>query len=181
MEQNERYERYEEARCLFCETGKEKRVVHAIGENGWGRAIFARRIRYIKKNGDWEKVEFPLLPGYVFVYTERDERQAREYQKIPHVIRALRYENGQEALTGDDLKFADWLWRMNGEIGVIQTVRVGDRIEVADGTFRELHGTIEHVNRRQRKVYVVLDTQSISMHTWLAYEQVERMDGGKGE
>ena len=174
-------DRFEQARCLFCETGKEKRVVHAIGENGWGRAIFARRIRYIKRNREWEKVEFPLLPGYVFVYTEREEIRNTEYQKIPHVIRALRYEDGQEELTGNDLKFADWLWRMNGEIGVIQTVRVGDRIEVADGTFRELHGTIEHVNRRQRKVYVTLDTQSISMHTWLAYEQVEMIDGGKEE
>lgn len=81
-----------------------------------------------------------------------------------------------EALMGNDLKFADWLWRMNGEIGVIQTMQVGDRVEIADGIFQELHGKILRINKRQRKVYVSLDTPSISMHTWLAYEQVEKID-----
>ena len=172
-------DRYEYARCLFCETGKEERVVRAIHENGWGRAIFARRIRYIKKDREWQKVGFPLLPSYVFVYAGQDEPRNTDYQKIPHVIRLLRYADGIAELTGSDLRFADWLWRMNGEIGVVQMVREGDRVEIADGMLRELHGTILRVNRRQRKIYVAIDTQSISMRTWLAYEQVERIDGGK--
>ena len=177
MEQ--RIDHYENARCLFCETGKEERVVRAIHESGWGRAIFARRMRYIKKNGEWETVGFPLLPSYVFVYAGQEEARNADYQQISHVIRALKYADGAIDLRGNDLSFADWLWRMNGEIGVIQTVQVGDRVEIADGMLRALHGTILHINRRQRKVYVALDTQSITLRTWLAYEQVEKIDGGK--
>lgn len=165
---------YINAHCLFCETGKEKHVVHAIHESKWGKAIFAQRARFIRKNKEWERVNTPLLPGYVFVYAAEVGIPKVDYQRIPHVIRVLTYENGINELTGSDLKFADWLWRMNGEIGVIQVIQVGDRIEVADGTFEGLCGKILHVNKRQKKVYVELDTQSIPMHTWLAYEQVEK-------
>ena len=172
---------YVNAHCLFCETGKEKRIVHAIHESNWGRAIFAQRVRFIRKNKEWEKVKTPLLPGYVFVYTNQENDPKADYQSIPHVIRVLTYKNGIDELTGSDLKFADWLWRMNGEIGVVQAIQVGDRIEIADGTFRELHGKILHVNKRQKKVYVELDTHSIPMHTWLAYEQVEKPVEGSNE
>lgn len=166
-------------RCMFCETGKELSIVRAIQANGWGRAIFARCVRYVKRSGTWKQVKAPLLPGYVFLYSDGQEVHTLDLRRIPHVIRVLRYENGLEALMGSDLKFADWLWRMNGEIGVIQTVRVGDHVEIADGVLRELHGKILHVNQRQRKVYVSLDTQSIPIHTWLAYEQVDKIDDGK--
>lgn len=167
---------YEDVRCLYCKTGKEEQVVSVIHENGWGRAIFAHRIRYIKKNGEWEKVKFTLMPNYVFVYAVRDEKRNTDYQKIPNVVRVLRYADGVEKLMGSDLRFADWLWQMNGDIGVIQTMKVGDRVEIVDEMLRELHGTILHINRRQKKVYVALDTQQISLRTWLAYEQVEKLD-----
>ena len=169
---------YTHVRCLFCETGKEKQVVHVIHENDWGRAIFAQRVRFIRKEKEWEKVEGPLLPGYVFVYSNREDISNIAYQSIPHVIRMLVYENGIDQLTGSDRKFADWLWRINGEIGVIQTVQVGDRIKIADAMFGELHGEILRVNRRQKKIYVSLDTPSIPMHTWLAYEQIEEFKEG---
>ena len=172
---------YLHVRCLFCETGKEKRVVHTIHENGWGRALFAQRARFMRRNGDWEKVEVPLLPGYVFVYEDREVPPAADYQGIPHVIRLLTYEGGTDRLMGDDLKFADWLWRMDGEIGVIGTVQVGDRVEIADGVFRELRARILHVNRRQKKIYVSMETQSIPLHTWLAYEQVQKIGAGEEE
>ena len=165
---------YIQVRCLFCETGKEMRVARMIHENDWGQAIFARRVRYVKRSGVWRQVEDPLLPGYVFVYSE-EKADRIDYHGIPHVIRVLRYENGTESLMGSDRTFADWLWRMNGEIGVIQTILVGDRVEIADGVFRELHGKILHINKRQRKVYVSLETQSIPIHTWLTYEQVEKI------
>ena len=164
---------YMHVQCLFCETGKEKQVVHVIHENNWGSAIFAQRVRLIRKSKEWEKVESPLLPGYVFVYSKQEDILTADYQNIPHVIRVLAYENGVSQLVGNDLKFAEWLWRINGEIGVIQTVQVGDRIKIAEDALGGLHGEILHVNRRQKKIYVALETESIPMHTWLTYEQIE--------
>lgn len=174
-------ERYEYVQCLFCETGKEEQVVRAIHENGFGRAIFAQRIRFIKREKEWEAVRIPLLPGYVFLYLNRNRTVALEmdYLRLPHVFRVLKYDDGSSYMRGNDLLFSDWLWRTNGEIGVIKVIRVGDRIEVADNMLRALKGQIIHINRRQRKVYVTLDSMSIPIHTWLAYEQITTIDGNE--
>lgn len=85
---------YTQARCLFCKTGKEARVVHMIHENGWGRAIFAQRVRYVKRSGEWKQLESPLLPSYVFVYLTSESFENKDFYRIPHVLRVLRYESG---------------------------------------------------------------------------------------
>ena len=41
--------------CLFCSTGKEEQVVRLIQEYGWGRAIFAYRIKTMLKKGRMDK------------------------------------------------------------------------------------------------------------------------------
>lgn len=169
-------DRYAKVRCLFCETGKENRVVASIQEKNWGHPIFAQRMRWIKRNKEWIHVEAPLFPGYVFVYTEREEPSGDHYRRMPHVIRVLAYEDGADALTGPDLEFADWLWRMNGRIDVIQAAQVGNRVEIADGALKELRGTILRLNKRQRKMLVSLDTKSIPMQMWLTYELVESIN-----
>ena len=51
----------------------------------------------------------------------------------PHVIRVLAYGDGSDVLTGSDLEFIDWLWRLNGRIGVMHARQVGDSIEITDG------------------------------------------------
>lgn len=170
---------YTYVQCLFCETGKEQSIVQMIQKYDGAHAIFAQRTRFIKRDNDWTQVRAPLLPGYVFVYQDQSDFNEIEYQRIPYVFRVLKYDDGSTHLKGNDLLFSDWLWRMNGEIGVIKTAQVGDRVEIAEGALRELKGQIVHINRRQRKVYVVLDSMSIPLHTWLAYEQVQEINGEK--
>lgn len=170
---------YTYARCLFCETGKEMYVVRAIEDGGWGRAIFGQRVRIIKRDGRWTEVESPLFPSYVFVYSDLEDAHAADYRRVSHVLRVLSYENGDEHLIGGDLEFADWLWRMNGRIDVLKAQQIGERIEIIDGAFKELHGTILRLNKRQNKMLVALDTQSIPMQVWLSYEIVEAVAEGK--
>lgn len=162
-------------RCLFCETGTETNVARVIHDSGWGDAIFAQRVRFLKKGKEWKQVNAPLLPGYVFMYTDQQDNLAIDWRRLPHLIRVLRYEDGNELLLGRDLEFADWLWCMNGQIGVVKTVQVGDHVEIVEGMFKELSGRVLHVNQRQRKVFVLLDTPSISIHTWLAFEQIDQI------
>lgn len=166
---------YTYVRCLFCETGKEECVVRAIENGGWGRAIFGRRVRIIKRDGCWTEVEAPLFPGYLFVYSDDEDAHAVDYRRISHVLRTLSYENGSEHLIGGDLKFADWLWEINGRIDVLKAQEIGGRVEIVDGAFKDLHGTILRLNKRQSKMLVALDTLNIPMQVWLSYEIVEEI------
>lgn len=171
-------EAYTHVQCLFCETGKEKRVVEAIHEMRWGHALFAQRVKTVWRGQEWVEETAPLLPGYVFVYQGQDDETYRNYLNISHVIRVLTYGEGQDKLTGRDLEFADWLWRVGGEIGVLKAVREGDRVEITDGAFKALHGTITRMNRRRKKICVSLDTQGIPMQIWLSYELCEKENEG---
>lgn len=171
-------EGYTHVQCLFCETGKEKRVVEAIHDKQWGHALFAQRVKTVWRDRQWVEEVAPLLPGYVFVYLDQEDGVYRNDLNIPHVIRVLTYGEGQDKLTGRDLEFANWLWHMGGQIGVMKAAQIGDRVEITDGVFKELHGTIIRMNRRRKKICVSLDTQGIPMQIWLSYELCEKSEEG---
>ena len=123
--------------CLFCSTGKEEQDVRLIQEYGWGRAIFAYRIKTMLKKGAWIKAPAPLLPGYVFLYMDVTRGRFDDILRLQHVIRLLTYNDGTSALIGHDLEFADLLWRLDGQIDVMKAVQIGDRIEIIDGVFKQ--------------------------------------------
>lgn len=165
---------YDAVYCLFCKTGKEEQVVQLIHEYGWGRAVFAHRIKTMYRDGAWARVPTPLLPGYVFLYVDVARQCYDDIIGMQNVIRMLTYSDGSNALTGRDLEFADLLWRLDGMIDVMQAVQTGDRIEIVDGVFKQLHGTVTRMDRRRRTVRVSLETEGALKQIWLAYEVVEK-------
>ena len=167
---------YRYVRCLFCETGKEERVVRFIHEKGWGRAIFPQRVKRLLKNRVWKEVPVPLLPGYVFVYSDQEAIRHDEYRKMDHVLRVLTYQEGMDTLAGRDLEFADWLWRVEGRVEVMKAAQAGDRIEIIDGVFKQLHGTITRMDRRRKTIRVELEAAGSIRQIWLSYEIVQKLD-----
>ena len=164
--------------CLFCKTGKEQSVAHRISENGVGTAIFPQRIakRYSKERKAYEEIRTALLPGYVFVYLP-DEVPPVNWWTYSGVIRPLGYGDGRrDFLVGSDLAFAQWVWQKEGNISHVKVVQKGDRIEIADGLFSRMRGTITRVDRRKQTCCVALDTDSIIRQVWLPYELVEPVD-----
>ena len=162
-------------RCLFCNTGCEAAVVKAIHQNGWGRAIFPQRVKTIRKGNAWTETLSPLLPGYVFVYSGQANVRRDELQGMQHVIRVLTYGDAkQDTLVGRDLEFAEWLWQLDGRIGIMKAMQSGDRVEIIDGIFKRLHGRIVRMDKRQRSVCVALETEGSPKKIWLAYEIVEK-------
>lgn len=165
---------YSIVRCLFCATGKENCVVDAIHRNGWGRAIYPKRTGLIRNKGQWIEVSKPLLPGYVFLYSNEAQVRYDELISVKDVVRVLRYEAGQDALTGKDLAFADWLWRNDGNISAMKALQIGDWIEITDTAFKQLQGTIVRMDRRRRNFLVSLNTAGVIRQIWLTYEVVEK-------
>lgn len=166
---------YTYARCLFCTTGKEELVARAIEESGHGRALFPQRMKKFLKKGAWEERLTALLPGYVFVYSDEEQTRFVDFPGAQYIIRILTYGDGNDALIGRDREFADWLWRLEGRVGVMQALQVGERIEIIDGVFKQLRGTITRMDRRRKTVRVDLDTQGAINHIWLSYEIIDRV------
>ena len=167
-------EGYDVVRCLFCTTGKEKSVVETIHRNGWGRAIFPLQFNFRWTKGERIERLRPLLPGYVFVYSDCEQVSYDKLSAVNHIIRVLAYDVGQNALTGRDLEFADWIWRQNGQIGAMKALQIGDRIEITDDLFKELRGTIVRMDRRRKTFQVLLDGMGAIQKLWLTYKVVEK-------
>ena len=90
------------------------------------------------------------------------------------VIRPLGYGDGRrDYLVGSDLAFAQWVWEKEGNISRVKVMTAGDRIEIADGLFSRMRGTIIRVDRRKQTCCVALDTSGIIRQVWLPYELVE--------
>ena len=128
------------------------------------------------RDGAWTEILFPLLPGYVFVYQSSDGHSHEDFWGIPNVIRVLAYDDGSDVLIGRDLEFADWIWRLGGRIGAMKATQIGDRIEITDGVFKSLRGTVTKMDRRRRTFRVALETEGTPKQIWLAYEIVEKID-----
>lgn len=169
---------YSCVRCLFCATGKEEAVVRAIHDRGLGRAIFPKRVKSIRQGHSWIDTMVPLLPGYVFVYGDQiSASQRAELHEVHHVIRPLCYgSSDQDILVGRDLEFADWLWNLDGRVGAMKALQVGDKIEITDGVFKQLHGRITRMDRRRKTIHVELDTQGALRSIWLTYDIVEKLE-----
>lgn len=167
---------YKYVRCLFCTTGKEEAVARGIEASGHGRALFPQRDKRFLVGRAWVERPVALLPGYVFVYSDEERAVYRSFGAAQHIIRVLAYGGGDDRLTGRDREFADWLWRLQGRVGVLKALEVGDRIEIVDGAFKQLRGRITKMDRRRRTVRVELDTSGAIRQLWLAYEIVDRVD-----
>ena len=166
---------YTFARCLFCTTGKEELVARAIKESGHGRALFPQRMKRFRRGDAWTERLTALLPGYVFVYSDEEQAVFSDFPGAQYIIRVLTYGDGGDALIGRDREFADWLWRLHGRVGVMQALQVGERVEIIDGVFKQLRGTITRMDKRRKTVRVQLDTQGAISHIWLSYEIIDRV------
>ena len=124
----------------------------------------------------YEEIKTALLPGYVFVYLPEEPRPVN-WWTFSGVIRPLGYGEGRrDYLAGSDLAFAQWVWQKEGNISHVKVVAAGDRIEIADGLFSRMRGTIIRVDRRKKTCCVALDTSGIIRQVWLPYELVEPVD-----
>ena len=133
----------------------------------------------MRSTGQWIEVSKPLLPGYVFVYSNEKQVRHDELAAVHHVAHILSYESGRDALIGGDLEFADWVWQNGGNIGAMKALQIGDWIEITDGVFKQLHGTIVRMDRRRRTFLVSLDGSGSIRQIWLTYEVVEKRDASE--
>ena len=162
---------YEQVRCIFCTTGYERQLAQAIERERKGKAIFPTRIKRVRiARGLWHEERVPLMPGYVFVYSDQN-LSYRQVASLPHVIRVLRYKDEPEGwLRGSDRAFADQLWACGGVIKVLRAVREGSRVTIIDGVFKALNGRVMAMDKRKQAAKIELEVAGNISHVWLSFE-----------
>ena len=109
--------------------------------------------RYKKK---WIEREHLLIPGYVFVYVEK-ELPFDNFIGFTGAYKVLEYQTGKRELIGSDYEYASWVYRHNGRIKPSRALVEGDIIKVIDGPLKDGVGTILKLDRHKRRAWVEFD------------------------
>ena len=167
-------------RCLMVETGMESKVLQLLKVMDLGRGIFPQRVRIRKIRGVWRKDHIRLLPGYVFVFLDK-EIPVRYYQRVEHVLKVLRYDREPEGyLHGPDLEFAQMVRELDGKMDILGAVDEEGFIRVTDSLLKKLHGEVLSVDKGKRQVRIrvnlVGQTRIIQMNYQLLDDEGKPLD-----
>lgn len=160
--------------CLFCVAGKEESLVDRLERFGY--AAFIPMIRGWKpsSSGAQKKIS-KLMPGYVFFDAPHlTDEDWYPVWRLPQVVRALRYGNGEYALRDGDKAFVAWVKSYDDVIEVSEAVQVGTKLHFVHGPLKERSGNIIKVNKKRKSVLVSFgDTESLLGSVWCSYDYAE--------
>lgn len=162
--------------CLFCRTGREKRIAEEIEtELPDVRVIFAEKLRRRRQGRSSVEECVGLFPGYLFFRAAAD-RNVLPIARHSDVFRLLRDSEGIWHLRGSDLALARELFRNDGVVGFSKAYYEGDRIRITDGMLKAYEGQIIRVNRRSQTAQIALGLGDREITAWLGFELIERSE-----
>lgn len=163
--------------CLYVLAGREQKTVEMIQRFFPAiKALAVGQLKHQSKNGIKSVVNTILLPGYVLFQADEDFEVRRLYS-LKYVVRLLKYEDKSWALRGDDLRFAEWIYRMNGMIGMSKAYREGTKVCIMEGPLKNLEGQIVRVDSRNRNAQIAFGFDRQVFTAWLAFEWIDTADG----
>ena len=163
--------------CLFCETQRCRRIAFLIEKVHGIRTISPIIMQREWKKDHYHEVPRNWLPGYIFLYSERE---LIPYFDFLGIIRWV----GKGELEGTDLAFAEVLHAQGGIMGTIRLAEEGDRCVVNDPLWEKMQGTIVKLDRGRKRCCIAFDFDNQHRTVWVGYDlvkPVEEQKGGKDE
>ena len=167
------------AYCLFCQTQKCGLIASVLEMRGVDRAFAPQIIRRQRRQGVNEDRVFDLLPGYVFVYSEK-ELAGYDYLQLVEGISGIARRVGDRehnwVLTGGDREFAMNLYRKNGVVGQFTIFRTGEKVRLTDPLFNGCQGTVTRMDMKKQRARVDYEFAGMHCFTWVACEVIEKLE-----
>ena len=164
------------AYCLFCDTVKCESVAEDIRRRyGW-QSLSPKIIQRKWVKGVAFEELWPLLPGYVFVYTDEAVEYPYVTFRLDNVIRVLGDRDINCVLQGDDERFARMLYQCDGTIGILRAYQEGDRVKLAEGALGSVGGEIIKLDRRRGRAKIQYQFAGTACTTWVGYDLIDGND-----
>lgn len=154
--------------CAYCSAVHERRAAEFINSFDGVTALTPEKIKKEKRGGQWVLLRKRLLPGYIFIYGEKEESILNAAHKAN--VRILRYGDENWKLRGGDKEFADWILEHDGVVELSKAINLGDRIKVIDGPLAEMEGVVVQVDKRRQLIKMLLGINNIQI--WLSFDWV---------
>ena len=142
---------------------------------GIDKCISPQIVKRQRKAGKNIDLTFDLLPGYVFIYSDKEIKDVSQL-KVQGVIRILGSNNAGYCLEGNDYTFALGLLERGGVIDVMRVLRTGDTVSVDDTLFDGCNGRIIKIDYRKQRANVEFLFAGINYHSWVACDVINIAD-----
>ena len=162
--------------CLHCLTGHEHQVAEHVTRLGY-ESLVPLSNRVIVSDGRRKTQQRKLFPGYVFFRSgSLTADEIRFVTNSEYVIRLLRYDTGNYALTAQDAQLISWLWQHEGVFEVSQAYKEGNRVRIRSGPLKDLEAKIVKVNLKRSSVAIQLGDSSLLGKIWCSMEMIENIN-----
>ena len=169
--------------CLFCQTQKTEQIaqlimnIHRDATEQSIRKVECISPKIVQRcwvQGREEQRVHSYLPGYLFLYTREPLTEFAHVRRLTGVIRLLgQREEGYE-LSGPDRSFAQMIYNMQGTIGIMKTIQVGDRVQLDEDLYAGFTGEVIRLDRRKGRAQIRFEFDGSVQNVWVGYEMVKR-------
>ena len=167
--------------CLFCTTGKEQTVIRNLQTVCPEiRALTAMQEKFKSTQGKKTKIVENFLPGYVFFSGPADLAPQASFPR-DYLIRILYREERVWQLSGEDERFAQWLFEQDGLLKFSKAYQEGQIIRIISGPLKDLEGQIRKIDRRGHSGEVVLEFQGRQISVWLGFDLIGKSEEKRAE
>ena len=169
------------AYCLFCMPQRCRVIAQLLEIRGVDRAFSPQIIRKHRLKGENVKKRFDLLPGYVFLYSEKRLTDYTLFCGMDGVIRRVgRTEQGYE-LAGSDLDFAMKLYEKDGLVEGMKLYHSGDEVRLEDPLFNGCEGKVIKIDYRKERAKVAFVFDNAQREIWVSLDEVKHIHTPEGE
>ena len=134
--------------------------------------VLKRTVHRSSHGKKWDE-DAVLISGYVFVYVPSDY-DIRTVRSDNNPYKILKWKLAYGKLFGEDLRYADWVLRQNGKIGISKAVRINEKVRILEGPLKQLEGYIVEYSKRNRNCCVELRFMNQTIRTWLPFEWTDQ-------
>lgn len=166
--------------CASCDAGSENVLRNDLLRQLPNSAVLYPVFdREELKSGVWTVKTHPLIPGYVFIYSETPIEPHVFYrcERVTHLLGYAEQTHIEYALLGEDLDFARWILLHEGHIGVSRAMLVGDKTKIIDGPLKQYEGEILKIDRRRRSALIAVSVGEMIRNVWLSFHWMTLKDG----
>lgn len=163
---------------MHVEDGEEKRTEHFLevflGERLCGGCFHLTRFRRKKYGGKWQTVQEDLLPGYVFIDTDRPEEVHRELKRTSEWKLLGSDDTHVSVLEGAEAEFIGKIAgdnRKRGEIALskIRILESGE-VEILSGPLCHVEDMVRKIDLHRRTAEIETDFMGQKKRLYLGVE-----------
>lgn len=142
--------------AVFVETGEEDNVKERLRYRFEDRMRFVvpRRVLNERKDGQWQRRERILFPGYVLVNGDISYNDYYNIKDVPGIYRLLRSEYDPVRLDSSEVEVLSKLISHSETIDFSNVIIENGHVVVVDGPLKDMEGFIVSVNHRKGRAKV---------------------------